>query len=253
MAGQKLSAKATETVEYLEALLKETAHFGALVEQFAAAKKGADMYSTQLSRELGRLRQKAMIRNLGFIADAAGQLGVMASRGGSAIMKSRMLRDGVASFNALVERTIKATIVADQNEQKEKAYVAEKEKKAEAEHMAEHIRARLLAEEAAEAAKRAAAAVQPAAAKPAASPASGSPARPAPGPAPQAKPGSGPPPGSPGKPAAPVPPRPGAPAPPRPGAPATSGPAAPVPPRPAAPAPAPGQPKAAEPPTEPRK
>ena len=33
MAGQKLSAKATETVEYLEALLKETAHFGALVEQ----------------------------------------------------------------------------------------------------------------------------------------------------------------------------------------------------------------------------
>jgi len=152
MAGFKLSAKATETVEYLEHVLKETDHFGALVEQFAATQKGGDMYATQLARELGQLRQKAMTRNLGYLADQAGQLGVMASRGGSAMMKSRILRDGVLAFKGLVERTIKATIAADENEQKEKEFLAEKERKTQA----EHIRARVLAEEARQAAKEAA-------------------------------------------------------------------------------------------------
>ena len=144
MPAFKPSAKATETVEYLETLLKEADHFAALVEQFAAGKsKTLDMYTSQLSRELGHLRQKAMMRNLGFIADTAGQLSVMASRGGSPMMKGRMLRDGVVAFRSLIERTIKGTMVADENEQKEKAYLAEKAKKAEA----EHIKARVLAEE----------------------------------------------------------------------------------------------------------
>jgi hypothetical protein len=73
-------AKATETIEYLETLLKESDHFASLVEQFCAAKKNADMYSGLLSRELGQLRQKAMARNIGFVADSAGQLAVAASR-----------------------------------------------------------------------------------------------------------------------------------------------------------------------------
>jgi hypothetical protein len=153
MSSLKLSAKSVETVEYLEALLKEADHFASLVEQFAAAKKNADGYSGQLSRELGQLRQKAMMRNLGFVADTAGQLGVMASRGGSPMMKGRVLRDGVASFRALLERTIKATIQADESEQKEKAYQAEKAAKVQA----EAVKTRVLAEEAKEAAKQAAA------------------------------------------------------------------------------------------------
>ena len=151
MPSLKLSAKAEEAVEYLEQLLKETDHFASLVEQFAAARKDADAYSGQLSRELGRLRQKAMGRNLGFVADTAGQLSVMASRGGSPMMKGLVLRDGVASFRALLERTIKATIQADESAQREKAYLAEKALKAQA----EAVKARVLAEEAKEAAKRA--------------------------------------------------------------------------------------------------
>ena len=184
MPPLKLSAKTLETIEYLEAVLKEADHLAALVEQYAAAKKGGDMYSTQVSRELGQLRQKAMMRNLGFVADAAGQLSVMASRGGSPMMKARVLRDGVASFRALVERTIKGTVAADENEQKEKAFLHEKEVKAEA----EHIRARVLAEEAKEAAKRAsvaAAAPQPATPAGAGKPAAAKPAAP-----PTAKPGA---------------------------------------------------------------
>jgi hypothetical protein len=164
MATVKLSAKTLETVEYLETLFRESDHFVSLVEQFAAAKKNADMYSGQLSRELGQLRQKAMMRNLGFVADMAGQLGVAASRGGSPMMKGRVLRDGVQSFRALLERTIKATIQADESEQREKAFLAEKAAKAKA----EAVKARVLAEEAKEDAKRAAAApaAAPAATKP---------------------------------------------------------------------------------------
>ena len=174
MPGFKPSAKTTETVEYLETLLKEADHFSALVEQFAAAKKGGEMYAAQLARELGQLRQKAMMRNLGFVADAAGQLGVMASRGGSPMMKGRVLRDGVVSLHALIERTIKGLITADESEQKEKAFLAEKAAKAQA----EAVKARVLSEEAKEAAKRAAAAPAesgPAAAKPAAPASAGPP------------------------------------------------------------------------------
>jgi hypothetical protein len=274
MAVLKPSGKTAETVEYLEGLLKQVDHFGALVEQFAAAKKGADMYSAQVSRELGQLRQKAMMRNLGFIADAAGQLGVMASRGGSPMMKARVLRDGVVALHALIERTIKGTITADESGQKEKAFQAEKAVKAEV----EAVKARVLIEEAKEAAKRgaaapatpaAAAASGPAAAaKPAGAPQAGPPpaaAAPAPpkpvaAPAPaEAKPAAAPAPAAAkpaGAPQAGPPPPAAAPAPPKPAAaprvPAAAGGAQPpqrqVPAGPAGPAPAtPAPPKVAEP------
>jgi len=251
MAVLKLSAKSTETIEYLEAVLKEADHFAALVEQYAAAKKGGDAYATQVSRELGQLRQKAMARNLGFIADAAGQLGVMASRGGSPMMKARVLRDGVASFRALVERTIKATITADESGQKEKAYQAEKAMKAQV----EAVKARVLAEEAKEAAKAAAvvlaqpaaAAPEPAAPKPAAAPAPAAAkpaAAPTTAPASAGAPQAGPPPAAP----APAPSKPAA-APQVPAAPARAPKAPASPPPPAAP----DKPRAAEPvPTKPQ-
>ncbi len=179
MAGVKLSAKNQETVEYLEKVGTECDHFAALVEQFASAKTNADQFSSQLARELQQLRQKAMIQNLGFVADTAGQLSVAAGRGGSPVMKSRMLRDGIASLKALVERTIKATIQADASEKKEKEFLEAKAKKAQA----EAVKARVLAEEAKAAAAKAAP-VKPAA--PAAPSAPAAPrAAPAPAPAPK--------------------------------------------------------------------
>jgi hypothetical protein len=159
MATLKLSVKATEIVGYLEGLIKETEHYASLVEQFASPNaKHADMYAAQLARELGHLRQKAMTYNLGYVADRAGQLGVMATRGGSQMMKSRLLRDGVAAFRSLLEQTIKATIQADATEQKEKAQQAERAKRA----SAEAVKARVLAEEAREAARLSGASAPPA-------------------------------------------------------------------------------------------
>ncbi len=248
MAAFKLSAKAAETIEYLESVLKQTDHYTALVEQFAAAKtKGFEMYATQLARDLSQLRQKAMIKNQGFIADTAGQLSVMASRGGSPMMKGRMLRDGVAAFKSLLERTIKGVAVADENEQKEKAYLAAKEKKAEA----EHVRARVLAEEARDAARRTGAvgAAAPRAGAPAAprsptAPKAGAPAAPRPGAPAATKPGAAgvPKPGAAAvaKPGAAAAPKPGAPAAPKLGAAAAPKPGAPTAPRPGQAAPAPG-------------
>lgn len=165
--AQKLTAKNQELVDYLDTLLKEMDHFASLVEQYAAAKSNPDQYSSQVSRELAQLRQKAMMRNIGFIADSAGQLSVAASRGGSPLMKARMLRDGVVSLKALIERTIKGTIQADEGDKREKEFLAQKAAKAQA----EAVKHRVLEEEAKEAAKQAAATPRPAApAPPAAQP-----------------------------------------------------------------------------------
>jgi hypothetical protein len=215
--AQKLTAKNQELVDYLDTLLKEMDHFASLVEQYAAAKSNPDQYSSLLSRALSQLRQKAMMRNIGFIADSAGQLSVAASRGGSPMMKARMLRDGVVSLKALIERTIKGTIQADEGDKREKEFLAQKALKTQA----EAVKHRVLEEEAKEAAKRAAApapkaaAPAPAAAQPKSAP---SPApKVAAAPAPKVAPAAGPRPatapavgGAPPAPRAPTPPAAGA-------------------------------------------
>jgi hypothetical protein len=120
MAGQKLSAKATETVEFLDYLISQCEHLAADVEQFAAAKKAnqADWVRQGIARELGHMRQRAMAKNLGVLADEIGRLAVQAGGGGSQQMKTRMLRDGVTSLRAAFERYRKAAVDSDAAEQK---------------------------------------------------------------------------------------------------------------------------------------
>lgn len=117
----KLSAKAQEEVEFLEQVLKLCDHVSALVEQYSSAKtkSNADMYLSQITRTLTQLRQKAMAKNLGFVADAAGVLGVNAARG-SQVQRTRTIREGSVSLKALVERTIKATGDTDRRERAQK-------------------------------------------------------------------------------------------------------------------------------------
>jgi hypothetical protein len=117
----KLSAKAQEEVEFLEQVLTSCDHLSALTEHYAGSRtKGpADMYVQQITRLLTQLRQKAMAKNLGFVADAAGILGVAAVRGNQ-LQRTRTLREGAASLKALVERTIKATKDTDHRERAQK-------------------------------------------------------------------------------------------------------------------------------------
>ena len=116
----KLSAKASETVEFLDYLLRQCELLVSQIEDYAAAKKPAtaDWIRTQIARELGHLRQRAMVKNLGPLADDVGRLGIQASTSGSQQQKSRVLRDGISSLKAAVERRRKATVDADAVEPK---------------------------------------------------------------------------------------------------------------------------------------
>ncbi len=115
MAGEKLSVKATETVEFLDYVISQSDHLAGDVEEFAVAKQSAqaDFLRQGIARELGHLRQRAMQRNLGVVADEIGRLAVQAGGGGSQQMKTRLLRDGVSALRAACERYRKATIDAD--------------------------------------------------------------------------------------------------------------------------------------------
>ena len=110
-------------------MLVQCDHLACAVEEYAAAKKPAQVewVRQQISRDLGHLRQRAMVKNLGVLADEAGRLGVAASTGGSQMMKTRVLRDGIISLKASVERFRKAKVDADVAERKTKAQAREGE------------------------------------------------------------------------------------------------------------------------------
>ena len=112
----KLSAKTQEEVDFLDHVVKQSDHMLGLVEQYAGANKGADIFLSQIIRSLGHIRQNAMIKNLGFVADHAGMLGVGAGRG-SQMQRTRTLREGIAALKSLVERTMKAKVDTDKREQ----------------------------------------------------------------------------------------------------------------------------------------
>jgi len=113
MAGRKLSAKTEEEVVFMEHLLEQCRHLTKLTEEYAAAKKNLDGFLQPITRTLGQIRQHAMIKNLGPLADAAGILQVAAGRG-SQMQRTRVLREGIVGFTQNIERTMKAAIDADQ-------------------------------------------------------------------------------------------------------------------------------------------
>jgi len=117
MSSLKLSPKAEEDVVFLENVLVQIGHLKAKVEEYAAAKKGEDLLMF-ITRRLTHIRQNAMIKNLGPIADAAGMLAVAAGRG-SQVQRSRVLREGLVSYEQNVERTMKAIVSADERHRAE--------------------------------------------------------------------------------------------------------------------------------------
>ncbi len=164
MAGRKLSSKAEEEVGFMEQLLARCDALARPIEEYAAAKKNADQFGQQVVRALQEMRQHAMMKNLGPVADAAGVLSVQCGRG-SPIMRARTMREGIVGFKQLIERSMKAMIDADQRQQHEKEVDLQRAREAEkaaAQRMAE----RALRED--EEVRAKAAAAGPAAPKPAA-------------------------------------------------------------------------------------
>jgi len=119
MAGHKLSAKAQAQFEFLESVSRECDHLAGLTETYAGGKGASQDQTFQtIVRTLGHLRQKAMIQNLGPIADAAGIMAIGANRG-SVMQRARFLREQLASYKTNIERTQKALVGADAREKAE--------------------------------------------------------------------------------------------------------------------------------------
>ncbi len=119
MAG-KMGALAAEEYEFLEGVMRKCDHITSLVEQYAGANKGADVFLQQMTRTLSQVRQQAMGKNLGFVADHAGMLGIAAARG-SQLQRARTIREGTIALKQLLERTMKALVDSDKREQANKA------------------------------------------------------------------------------------------------------------------------------------
>lgn len=113
MAGRKLSAQTEVEVVFMESLLLQLVGLNRKVEEYAACKtKAAEGMVQVITRHLSQFRQQAMMKNLGPLADAAGTLGILCSRG-SQMQRTRTMREGIINFKQLIERMMKATIDAD--------------------------------------------------------------------------------------------------------------------------------------------
>ena len=118
MAGRKLSAQTEEEVMFMEQLLLRCDTLTRKVEEYSATTKNPESLVATIIRELSIIRQQAMIKGLGSIADSAGGLGIQAGRG-SQTQRTRVLREGINSFKQLLERVTKATIGADERKRHE--------------------------------------------------------------------------------------------------------------------------------------
>ena len=73
----------------------------------AAPAKALDKICELIARDMSQMRQRALLSNIGTIADVAGALAVMAARGGGMSMKLRGLEDGVHSLRMQLEHALK--------------------------------------------------------------------------------------------------------------------------------------------------
>lgn len=120
MADPKLSANQQRRVEEIEGFLKTVALVKKLVGELeanrAARPQMLEDLSGRISRELFKMRQRALTANVGTVADVAGSLATMAKRSTGLQMKIRGLNDGVASLSFQLERALSAAQTPEQSE-----------------------------------------------------------------------------------------------------------------------------------------
>jgi len=114
VAPPKLSANQLRRIEEIQTYLKTVAHIKSLVGELensrAARPQIIQNLASQISRELTRLRQRALTANVGTVSDVAGQLSVVAGRSTGLQMRIRTLNDGVASLNIQLDQAMKAAM-----------------------------------------------------------------------------------------------------------------------------------------------
>ena len=102
MAHQKLTVDQIRRMEEIEEFQRAAHHLKRLVTELEANRAGQTRTIQQLTEkianEASQMRQRALTANVGTIADVAGSMSVMASRGGGINMKVRALADAVSSL-----------------------------------------------------------------------------------------------------------------------------------------------------------
>jgi hypothetical protein len=109
--AEKLTVDQLRRIDEIEAYQKVVDHAHHLVQELganrAAPAKALDKICELIARDMSQMRQRALLSNIGTIADVAGALAVMAARGGGMSMKLRGLEDGVHSLRMQLEHALK--------------------------------------------------------------------------------------------------------------------------------------------------
>src|SRR6266508_3220969 len=111
MPPPKLTADQLRRIEEIEEFQRAADHLKRLVTELEANRAGQTRTIQQLSEkianEASQMRQRALTANVGTIADVAGTMSVMASRGGGINMKVRALADSVSSLYMQLDAAMK--------------------------------------------------------------------------------------------------------------------------------------------------
>ena len=110
---QKQTPNTIRRIEEIQQFMRTVEHVKKLVAELegnrAAKASILNGLCSQIARELSQMRQRALAANVGTLADIAGQLAVVANRGGTGLnMKIRALGDGVNSMTIQLEQSLKA-------------------------------------------------------------------------------------------------------------------------------------------------
>lgn len=109
----KQSANTIRRIEEIQQFIRTVEHVKKLVAELegnrAAKASILNGLCSQIARELSQMRQRALASNVGTLADVAGQLAVVANRGGTGLnMKIRALGDGVNSMTIQLDQSMKS-------------------------------------------------------------------------------------------------------------------------------------------------
>lgn len=110
--AEKLTADQYRRIAEIEGYLKVVEHLKHLVAELESNRAGTarviQNICESIARELSQMRQRALTANIGTIADVAGAMSVMASRGGGINLKVRGLSEGVTSLTMQLDQALKA-------------------------------------------------------------------------------------------------------------------------------------------------
>jgi hypothetical protein len=110
MAEPKLTPIQMQRIDQIQGFQKTVELVKKLVGELEANRAARPQFlqdiCARISRDLSRMRQRAIGANIGTVADVAGGLSTMANRSTGLLMKIRGLKDGLASLTFQLDRAL---------------------------------------------------------------------------------------------------------------------------------------------------